>query len=65
MNYLVLETLGVRNDDADHAASHIGKAVGIVTLLRGTKFHIAQNQLYLPTELLRQYHVSVSAPWSN
>ncbi|GCB67635.1 hypothetical protein scyTo_0012169, partial [Scyliorhinus torazame] len=37
--YLVLEVLGVKNIHADHAASHIGKAQGIVTCLRATPYH--------------------------
>lgn len=32
--FLVLESCGVRNVNADHAASHLGKAQGIVNLLR-------------------------------
>ena len=35
--YLQLETLNVRNNEADHAAGHVGKAIGIATLLRGIR----------------------------
>ena len=34
--YLILDACGVRNADADHAAAHLGKAIGIANLLRGT-----------------------------
>lgn len=34
-----LAVAGVRDAAADHACSHLGKAVAIATLLRGTSFH--------------------------
>ena len=37
-----LEVAGVRNSDADHAASHLGKAIGIAAILRGTARHAAR-----------------------
>lgn len=43
------------NTDADHAASHLGRAVGIATLLRGTAFHAQQRRCYLPLEVLAEY----------
>ena len=52
--YLSLEALGVRDVDADHAASHIGKAVGIATLLRALPVHARLGQHYLPSELLEK-----------
>ena len=39
--WLQLEAAQVSNAEADHAASHLGKAVGLATLLRGTA-HLAQ-----------------------
>ncbi|KAL6051692.1 NADH dehydrogenase (ubiquinone) complex I, assembly factor 6 [Balamuthia mandrillaris] len=50
--YLSLESLDVRNIQADHAASHIGKAVGITRLLRGTPYHFQRGETYLPLDLL-------------
>lgn len=32
--YLLLETAGIKNVQADHAASHLGKSQGIVNILR-------------------------------
>ncbi len=66
---LSLELLGVKDLQADHAASHVGKniflsfivtyspillgrAVGIVTILRATPHILPQRQIYLPYELL-------------
>lgn len=36
---------------ADHAASHIGKAQGIVTCLRATPYHSSRRKVYLPMDL--------------
>ncbi|XP_072324174.1 NADH dehydrogenase (ubiquinone) complex I, assembly factor 6 isoform X2 [Scyliorhinus torazame] len=49
--YLVLEVLGVKNIHADHAASHIGKAQGIVTCLRATPYHCRRRKVYLPLDI--------------
>ncbi|KAF7708829.1 NADH dehydrogenase (ubiquinone) complex I, assembly factor 6 isoform X1 [Silurus meridionalis] len=49
--YLLLETLGVKDVHADHAASHIGKAQGIVTCLRATPYHSQRRKVYLPMDI--------------
>nr|XP_025955564.1 NADH dehydrogenase (ubiquinone) complex I, assembly factor 6 isoform X2 [Dromaius novaehollandiae] len=49
--YLTLEMLGVRDIHADHAASHIGKAQGIVTCLRATPYHITRRKVFLPMDI--------------
>uniref|UniRef100_A0A671VIG4 NADH dehydrogenase (ubiquinone) complex I, assembly factor 6 n=1 Tax=Sparus aurata TaxID=8175 RepID=A0A671VIG4_SPAAU len=49
--YLLLECLGVKDVHADHAASHIGKAQGIVTSLRATPYHSSRRKVYLPMDI--------------
>ncbi|KAM7175147.1 NADH dehydrogenase (ubiquinone) complex I, assembly factor 6 isoform 2-T2 [Macrochelys suwanniensis] len=49
--FLTLETLGVRDIHADHAASHIGKAQGIVTCLRATPYHSKRQKVFLPMDI--------------
>ncbi|XP_034029804.1 NADH dehydrogenase (ubiquinone) complex I, assembly factor 6 isoform X2 [Thalassophryne amazonica] len=49
--YLLLECLGVKDVHADHAASHIGKAQGIVTCLRATPYHCSRRKVYVPMDL--------------
>jgi NADH dehydrogenase [ubiquinone] 1 alpha subcomplex assembly factor 6 len=39
----------------DLAAQHVGQAVGLCTLLRGTAFHAARGDLYLPEDLLQRH----------
>ncbi|OZJ03951.1 hypothetical protein BZG36_02942 [Bifiguratus adelaidae] len=55
--YLQLESLGVRDVQADHAVSHIGKAIGITTLLRAMPFHASHRRMILPAEITAKYNV--------
>ncbi|KAL7984170.1 hypothetical protein Chor_002740 [Crotalus horridus] len=41
----------VRDIHADHAASHIGKAQGIVTCLRATPYHASRRKVFLPMDI--------------
>ncbi|XP_076827664.1 NADH dehydrogenase (ubiquinone) complex I, assembly factor 6 isoform X2 [Brachyhypopomus gauderio] len=56
--YLLLETLGVKDLNADHAASHIGKAQGIATCLRATPHHSQKHKVYLPMDVCMKHGVS-------
>uniref|UniRef100_A0A670KEE0 NADH:ubiquinone oxidoreductase complex assembly factor 6 n=1 Tax=Podarcis muralis TaxID=64176 RepID=A0A670KEE0_PODMU len=56
--YLTLEMLGVKDLHADHAASHIGKAQGIVTCLRATPFHASRGKVFLPMDICMLHGVS-------
>lgn len=56
--YLTLESLNVRTVEADHAASHIGRAQGIITFLRAIPYNAKRQQVYVPIDLLVQHKVS-------
>jgi len=56
--YLTLECLSIKNVHADHAASHIGRAQGLATLLRAIPYQAQRNKVYIPLELLVKYKVS-------
>jgi len=56
--YLTLETLDLRDVHADHAASHIGKALGLVTLLRSVPHNALRQRVQVPVELLVRHRVS-------
>lgn len=56
--YLHMDSLGVKNTLADHAASHLGKASGIATLLRGTPFQAKERRVYLPGEVLSKVRLA-------
>jgi NADH dehydrogenase [ubiquinone] 1 alpha subcomplex assembly factor 6 len=49
--YLQLESVGVKSLEADHAASHLAKAMGIATMLRAFPFHMQQNRMIIPAEI--------------
>ena len=56
--YLTLECLGFRDVHADHAASHIGRAQGAVTLLRAIPHNASRRRVLVPLELLAKHKVS-------
>lgn len=56
--YLLLEAHGTKNIKADHAASHLGKAHGIVTLLRSIPYHAQKRVIVLPEDILMKHNVS-------
>ena len=56
--YLLCEVAGIRDSQVDHAAMHLGKAIGISTLVRGTHHHLANNQLYLPLDIMRSHSLT-------
>ncbi|XP_077023366.1 NADH dehydrogenase (ubiquinone) complex I, assembly factor 6 isoform X2 [Tamandua tetradactyla] len=56
--YLTLEILGIKDLHADHAASHIGKAQGIVTCLRATPYHGSRRKVFLPMDICMLHDVS-------
>ncbi len=58
---LALDACGIRDADADHAASHLGKAVGLSALLRGTVAHARQRRCYLPTDACARHGVSTES----
>ncbi|KAK9845392.1 hypothetical protein WJX81_005412 [Elliptochloris bilobata] len=56
--YLQMAVAGVRDSAADHACSHLGKAVAIATMLRGTTHHARRRQSYIPVDLCAKAGVS-------
>lgn len=58
VNYLILEALNCKNVNADHAASHLGKAQGITNLLRSVYLQRSTQHLPIPQELLIRHGIS-------
>lgn len=59
VHYLLLELLNCRNVNADHAASHLGKAQGITNILRSVYMQSSRSQfLPIPQEILMKHGVS-------
>ena len=58
--YLSLESAGIREVSFDHIASHVGKAIGIVTLIRSIPFHIRSRRIYVPSDLIGRVSENLS-----
>lgn len=56
--YLLLEAQGTANVDADHAASHFGKAHGLITLMRSVPYNARKRVMVLPQDVLLKNSVS-------
>ena len=56
--YLLLERLGSGDPDLQHAASHLGKALSLVTLLRSIPYFLSKNSVILPVESLVKHSLS-------
>ena len=52
--------MGMNDVHADHAASHIGKALGITTLIRGTPYQVRDRSLSLPLDIMAKVTFSVN-----
>lgn len=59
--YLLLQAHGVNNINADHAASHMGKAHGIINLVRSVPYNASKRINMLPQDILMKYNVSAEA----
>jgi NADH dehydrogenase [ubiquinone] 1 alpha subcomplex assembly factor 6 len=55
--YLQLQSAGIQSSDADHAASHLGKAVGLTSMLRGMHQFLKQGTHYFPVDLCTKHSV--------
>ncbi|KAG4969882.1 NADH dehydrogenase (ubiquinone) complex I, assembly factor 6 [Glycine soja] len=61
MLYLTLQAGGIKSTAADHAASHIGKASGILLLLKSLPYHASHNRhfSYIPTAIASKHGLIV------
>lgn len=59
--YMTLQAGGIRSTAADHAASHIGKASGLLLLLKSLPFHASRNRhfSYIPTKVAAKHGLVV------
>ncbi|XP_055371359.1 NADH dehydrogenase (ubiquinone) complex I, assembly factor 6 homolog [Condylostylus longicornis] len=56
--YIILEIYGVKDINVDHAISHLGKAQGIVNLIRSIPFRKRSEAISIPQEILNKHGVS-------
>ncbi|KAF9267427.1 hypothetical protein L218DRAFT_920270 [Marasmius fiardii PR-910] len=57
MLYLLLSMLSLRSETFSHAASHLGVAQTISTLLRGLPFHARHGRMIIPAEITAKHGV--------
>ena len=50
---------------ADHAASHVGKAEGIVTLLRAVSYHRTKKSVLLPMDIVTRVRTCIACSVTN
>ncbi|KAL0550347.1 hypothetical protein IC582_014855 [Cucumis melo] len=55
--YMTLQAGGIRSTTADHAASHIGKASGLLLLLKSLPYHATRNRhfSYIPVKVAENH----------
>ncbi|KAG5455236.1 NADH dehydrogenase (ubiquinone) complex I, assembly factor 6 [Clonorchis sinensis] len=59
IHYLICEAYGLRSLAVDHALNHLGRAQGLVTLIRGAvPLAHRRRVILLPLDLLNQHHLS-------
>lgn len=56
--YLLLQSAGIENVHADHAASHLGKAQGITNMIRSTPHSAPRRIINLPQDILLKHGVA-------
>ncbi|XP_078034656.1 NADH dehydrogenase (ubiquinone) complex I, assembly factor 6 homolog sicily isoform X1 [Augochlora pura] len=59
--YLMLEAHGINDINADHAASHMGKAHGVINSLRSIPYNAKNRMNILPQDILMKHGVSTEA----
>ena len=57
---LQAEAAEIQDSELDHATSHLGKAVGITQLLKGTVYHAQKRRVYLPAGIMAKEGVTES-----
>ena len=55
---------GVEDVSSDHAASHIGKAEGIVILLRAAAYHRSRRSVLVPMDIISRVGNNITCPIS-
>lgn len=59
--YLLLEAKNTKDLNTDHFASHLGKACGILTLIRAIPHYAQKNEITLPQDLIAKHKVSLKS----
>eukprot|EP00808_Paulinella_micropora_P008767 g30876.t1 len=58
--YLSLNVMGIKDANADHVASHLGKAIALSTLLKRIAGEARKGRVFIPSELTEKHKLSRS-----
>ncbi|GMP70425.1 hypothetical protein CsSME_00029282 [Camellia sinensis var. sinensis] len=60
--YMILQAGGIKSTAADHAASHIGKASGLLFLLKSLPYHASRSRQfsYIPAKVATKHGLLVN-----
>lgn len=58
MNYILLSILGLEDEKFSHAASHLGVAQTVSTLLRALPYHASRGSIAIPASITAKHHVN-------
>jgi NADH dehydrogenase [ubiquinone] 1 alpha subcomplex assembly factor 6 len=64
MLYMNLHLLGIDCPNANKAASHLGRALGICDVIKKTPYYLAVRRGYIPTEILLKHNLFYDRIWS-
>jgi len=64
MLYMNLHLLGINDANANKAASHVGRALGICDVIKKTPYYLAVRRAYIPTEILLKHNLFFDKIWS-
>ena len=58
LHYILLSLFSLQSDSLAHAASHLGAAQTIATLLRSLPYHLTKGRMVIPTTITAKHGVS-------
>ena len=64
MLYMNLHLLGIDDANANKAASHLGRALGICDVIKKTPYYLAVRRGYIPSEILLKHNLFFDRIWS-
>jgi NADH dehydrogenase [ubiquinone] 1 alpha subcomplex assembly factor 6 len=63
MLYMNLHLLGIDNKEANLAASHLGRALGICDVIKKIPYYLAVQRGYIPAEVLLRHNLMYDRIW--
>ncbi len=58
LNYMLIEALGIQDEEVNNMASHFGVSTGLSLLIMSIPFH--ENEIYIPEETAQRFNLTTS-----